>query len=167
MSLEGKTAEEIEKLALFANAILTKDTRKDALKLAKRVDPNFKAPELEIDERLEEATAKQDEKLKDLQKELLAERIERNRDEKARQLKEQGYDIVAVEKVMTDNGISNYESAVKFMKGEAALAPAAPRQETGTSLPANFKEIAKNPTKWARDQAHEIINAAARGEKVA
>jgi DNA-binding protein H-NS len=156
MSLEGKTPEEIEKLANFANTILTK-ARKETLHLAKKVDPTFTSPELEIDEKIEAATSKLTEKNLDLEKQILAERMERARAEKTRELKAAGYDIEAVEKVMTDNGISSYDAAVKLMKAEAVLAPSTPTSRE-SRMPTNFKDIQKNPTAWARDEAHKAVD---------
>jgi flagellar biosynthesis/type III secretory pathway protein FliH len=156
MSLEGKTPEEIEKLANFANTILTK-ARKETLHLAKKVDPTFTSPELEIDEKIEAATAKLNEQNAELTKQILAEKIERSRESKKAELKAAGYDIEAVEKVMTDNGISNYEGAVKLMKAEAVLAPSSPPSRE-SRMPTNFKDIQKNPTAWARDEAHKAVD---------
>jgi hypothetical protein len=158
MSLEGKSAEEIEKLASWADGVLNSPHRKEALQLTKKINPAFRSPELEIDERIEAATSKLHEKNVELEKQILGERIERSRQEKARDLKAQGFDIEAVEKVMTDNGISNYESAVKLMKAEAVLAPAAPPPRSNAQMPTNFRDIQKNPTAWAREEASKAVD---------
>lgn len=158
MSLEGKSEEQIKGLAAFADRMLAGPKRMETLRLAKEADPNFKHVELDIADQVSAARSDADKRADSLEKELQSERIERARAEKARELKEKGFDIVAVEKVMTDNGISNYETAMKYMKGEAALAPATPLSRTPMALPDDMKEIAKNPAKWANNKAHEVVN---------
>lgn len=171
MGLEGKSAEEIERLATWAQGVLTNpETRTDALKLAKRQDPNFRNPELDLAEKIAESHAASDAKIEKLEGSLRQEQLERKRSEKKAELLAKGYDIEIVEKCMMDNHIGSYESAMKLLDAESRLAPvtAPVIQSTATSMPTDMKEIAKNPGKWARDKAAEVLNEfAQRGGRAA
>ena len=160
MSLEGKSTEEIERLAKWADGVLSSEHRKEALLLTKKINPAFKSPELEIDERIEKATATIRDENKALRDQMQSDIITREREAKKAELAAKGYDIVAVEKVMQDNGVSNYEAAVKLMKAEAILAPAAPSPHRGAFGEAgvDFKDVAKNPKEWANKKAHDVVD---------
>jgi hypothetical protein len=158
MSLEGKSAEVIQGLAAFSDKLLSGPARMDALRLAKKVDPNFKHAELEIADQIAASETVSEKRIDALEKQLVSEKMDRARADKERELKAQGFDIVAVEKCMTDNHISDYDAAVRYMKGERAMAPAAPYSRTTTQMPVDFKEIAKNPDKWGKEMANKVVN---------
>lgn len=169
MALEGLNEEQVTRLATFAQSVLSNpDTKLEALRLAKKINPKFSNPELDTDTRIQAVREESAAALKKIQEERDADRIANAREAKTRELKEKGYDIVAVEKVMSDNGIGNYETAIKFMRGEAALAPAVPTSVTGgdATMPTGFKDIIKNPARWAREKAAEILNDARQGKPV-
>src|SRR5271166_5152054 len=114
MALEGLNDEQVQRLATFAQSVLSNpETKLDALRLAKKINPKFSNPELDTETRVQAAREESAAEIKKLREENEADRITRARDQKTQDLKAQGYDIVAVEKVMTDNGIGNYETAIK------------------------------------------------------
>jgi hypothetical protein len=159
MSVENLSQEAITALANFADTILKSPKRMEVLGIAKEVIPNYRHAELDINDRFVAQETSSNKKIDELTGELRAERLDRARTEKKRELQALGYDIVAVEKVMTDNGISNYEAAMKVMKAESMLAAPTPGHHKGaTHMPSDMKEISKNPTQWARDKAAEILN---------
>jgi hypothetical protein len=161
MGLEGKSTEEIERMAAWADRVLNnKDTRADALRLTQKIDPNYRNPEIELDDRIKAATAESDKKLEKMQGELHEERLRRNRTEKKQELTARGYDIDVLEKVMVDNQVSSYEGAIKIFDAERRLAPATPPVIGSGSMemPDVAQDIMKNPTKWAQNKAAEVLN---------
>jgi hypothetical protein len=153
------TDEQRERLMSFANGILTDPkTRKDALKLAKIQNPQFTSPELEMDDRIEQVRTEEAAKRKELEDKWDNAAIEQRRAQKAEELKERGYTLEAVEKVMTEEKIGSYDTAIKYMDAQSKLAPSTPASVTRMSMPENVKDIMKNPTQWAREQAHTVMN---------
>jgi hypothetical protein len=166
MGLEDKSPEEIERLANWANSVLNnKDTRLDALRLTKKANPNAHIPELDRDAAIQAVRDEEAKKREALEARLDKQEIEAARRDKAAQLAAKGFDIVAVEKVMTDNGIGNYDTAMKFMRAEAQVAGATQSvlDSGNAKMPENFKDIMKNPAAWAREQATTILNEARAG----
>jgi hypothetical protein len=156
--------EQKERLMSFSTAILNnKDTRKDALLLAKKANPAFSSPELELEAQIEKVRKEEAEKRQVLSDQIQEREILRQRADKAKELKEQGFDIVAVEKVMTEQKIGSYETAIKFMKQEQQLAPATPASVTRMKMPDNVKDIMKNPNQWGRDTAHAVVDEILKG----
>jgi hypothetical protein len=155
------TDEEREKLAAFANHLLSDPkTRKQALKLAKERDPNFTHVELEIDDRMEAVRTENAQTIEKLQNDIQERDLASQRRAIEEKLSKDGFEIADVEKVMTENRIGSYDTAVKFMQQERRLAAPSPASTTRMTLPTDVKDIMKNPTQWARDQAHKIIDEA-------
>lgn len=166
MSIEGMKPEDITRLATWADSMLSNaETRKSALEMTRKVNPQFRHPELELDSRIADSHKLLKEEAVALRKELEIERIERSREAKKSELSVKGFDIEAVEKVMTDNGIGSYETAMKFMRQEAQLAPATSANVSSgnAQMPDGFKDILKNPTRWARDMAADLLTKAKQG----
>lgn len=158
-SLEGMSPEKISELARWAHRVSTDpQTREDAIRMTQKINPNFRSPELDTKDMVTKATddlRKDNEKLRE---EMRLDAARRDRADLTRDLKAKGFDIVAVEKVMEDNHIADYSVACKFMRQEALLAPATPSSVSSSNadMPEDFKGIAKNPGKWARDMAAKV-----------
>lgn len=167
MSLEGKSAEEIERLAGWAQKILTSpETRTEALRMTRKADPTFRNAEIELDDKIAAATKASDDKVEKLEDQLRRERLERQHSEKKTELAGKGYDIDVLDKIMVDNKVGSYDGAMKIFDAEKVLAPGTtPEYGGATRMPTDMKEISKNPNQWARDKAAEVLKefATARG----
>lgn len=139
--------------ALFNHPELSKDAKR----LLKKADPKVSFPELDLEDALaaeREARRADNEKRDNEQRER---DIKHARERKHDDLKARGYDPIAVEKVMTDNKIMDYEAAVRFIDATTRMAAPTPASLTPSSLPDN-KDLWKNPAQNARKVAHEAMN---------
>jgi hypothetical protein len=161
LGLEGLTEDQRNNLARWSNSLLrNKETREGFLNLTKKANPAFTHPELVVKETINASVEELRKDNKTLAEQLQKQVIETARDKKAAELKAKGFDIEAVEKVMGDNNIASYETAMKFMSQESRLAAATPASlsSTNANMPTDMKDIAKNPAKWAREQAVKVMN---------
>ena len=130
MSLEDSNAETVAQLAqLSAQLASDPSTRKEFLRLTKKVRPDVPFAELDIDDRIEAATRASDEKYAKLEKRLEDERITGSVEKARSTLRTRGLgdeEIAEVEKTMMDHGIADHEKAAdfhRFMREQAAPTP--------------------------------------------
>jgi hypothetical protein len=159
--LENLSEEERNRLALFANRLLSDPVAsKDVRRIAKKLDPKFQAPDIDLDDRIEAVRAEEAGKREKLEEKLIADQLERKRDREHQLCRDAGEDPEYIEKIMTEQRIGSYETARKIAKLEKQTAtPTAPRDRANV-LPSgeDAKALWKNPRKWAQDQAHAFIN---------
>ena len=119
-SLENLSPDDITRLAAVSYQLLDNpDTRKEMLRLQKKVNPTQVFPELEIDERFENLQRTSDEKVLKLQEEIQKRDLENLRNSKHKMLLDKGLassheEIEQIEKFAIDNGVGDYEKAAKF-----------------------------------------------------
>ncbi len=156
-SLENMTEEQRQALA-FRKLMNHPDVGLDAKRLYKKAVPDARFPELEMDERVTAATKPLTEKIAALEQAQLEERVRQNREVNHRKVTEAGFSVEQVEKTMTDEKIVSYDTAIKYLQGQSALAPPTPQNLTPIRMPDNLKDIQKNPNAWARNEAYQAIN---------
>ena len=153
MSLENYSPEAITELAALSKR-LSEDpaTRKEFLRLTKKVHPDLPVPEIEMAAAAEERVAQLEAKLK--QREVREELLKRRN-----ALKEKGYaqsddDILEIEKLMTEKGIANHETAADYWQKSRETAVPTPN---GFPQPVmsrfDIKGYMKNPVGAARENA--------------
>jgi hypothetical protein len=130
----------------------------EAKRLYKKITPDANFPELKQQEMLEAATKPLQDKLEKMEREDLERRVAANRERNHKLCSDAGFKPDDVEKVMADEHIADYGTAVRYLKGQNALAPATPASITPMRMPDNMGDIRKNPTAWARDQAHKAMD---------
>ena len=159
--LENLSEEEIRRLAAFSNRLLADPSAsKEVRRIAKKLDPKFQAPDIDLDDRIEAVRAEEGKKRQELEEKLIADQLERKREREHQLCREAGEDPEYIEKIMTEQRIGSYETARKIAKLEKQTAtPTAPRDRANI-LPGgeDAKALWKNPRKWAQDQAHAFIN---------
>ncbi len=122
MSLENYSPEAIEELAALSKR-LSEDpkTRKSFLRLAKEVNPDLPVPELEMEEVVNQRVSASEQRVADLEKQLRAREVRDELNRRRSKLKESGYaqsddDILEIEKLMTEKGIANHETAADYWR---------------------------------------------------
>lgn len=130
----------------------------EAKKLYKKVQPDANFPELRQQELVEASTKPLQEKIERMEREDLERRVAQRRTENHAACTQAGYKPEDVEKVMTDEHIADYGTAIRYLKGQQALAPTTPASVTPMRMPDNMGDIRKNPTAWARDQAFKAMD---------
>ena len=170
MSLEGKTAEEIAALAEFAqNLSANPKTRLGLLHLSKIANPNAVIPEIDIPARVQVQLDEANKKMQEQTDKLASFEAERSILAKRQALLEtnklgvESSDIPAIEKLMVDKHIPDYETAAEFyaMQQRAATpTPSNPKQTVRDStMPVmDTKPFKGNINDWARHMATKAID---------
>ncbi len=130
----------------------------EAKRIWKRIEPKARFPDIEVKDAVAKATTEMQEKIDKLEAERLEERVRSNREANHKMIRDAGLNVEQVEKVMTEEKIANYNTAIKYLQGQNALAPPTPEAITPIRMPDELKDIQKNPTAWARTKAYEAIN---------
>jgi len=163
MSLENYSTEAIEELAALSKR-LSEDptTRKEFLRLTKKVHPDLPVPEIEIEEQVNRRIAAADQKVNDLEQKLRQRDVREELNKRRNALKEKGYvqsddEILEVEKLMTEKGIANHETAADYwrhMKQAAVPTPGYPQPVMSRLDVSGFM---KNPVGAARETAASAL----------
>lgn len=164
MSLEDLTPEARDELALLARQLAENPaTRKDMLRLTKKIKPDMPIPELEIEDSTNTAVQKANDRVAQLearlqQKEAMEELNKRRSKLKEKGLVESDEQIEEVEKVMLEKGITNHDTAAEYwewMKQTAAPTPTGYNPSAVKQFDLN--KYYKNPVGAARDEAAKAL----------
>jgi hypothetical protein len=165
-SLEDLTPEQQEQaLRLFSFVKSNPDIEKNIRREAKRKNPNMSAPDIELEDALAKQREEFEAKLKERDAQALTQLQQQRRAEAHTRIREAGLDPEQVEKIMVDESIGNYDTAIKYARAQKQLAPSTPESITPMSLP-NSKDLWANKNKFARDSAFEAINELKAGRRL-
>ena len=118
-SLEDLSTEQRDELALLARKLAENPkTRKQMLRLTKEVNPDMPIPELEIEDKTEEAMRKANERVEQMEAKLRERDAMDELNKRRAKLKEKGLvdsdeQVEQVEKVMLEKGIADHEAAAE------------------------------------------------------
>ena len=164
MSLEDISLEQRDELALLMKELAENPaTRKEALRLTKKVRPNLPIPELELEDYTEKkVTAAEDRvaqleaKLKD--KESLEE-LQKRRDKLIKKgLAQSDEDIEQIEKIMLEKKISDHETAAEYFDWMKQAAQPTPTGYNPSPLKGfDLNSYWKNPVQGARNEAAKAL----------
>lgn len=157
MSLEELTPQQRAHLALGQSLMGNPETADDARRLLRKADPKFKAPDLELQDKLDKERQDRLDGEKKLREDIETDRRNVWYAETQRKVAAAGLDIKAVEKIMTDRQIANYDTAIEFLQSQQQIASPTHDSVTPMAMPDN-KDLWKDPKKTARDIAHGMIN---------
>jgi hypothetical protein len=160
MSLEDLSLEQRDELALLAKEMSDNPaTRKEMLRLTKKLRPNMNIPELEVEDFTEKRTAKAEERVEQLEAKLrerdALEELNKRRDRLIKKgLIQNESEIDEVEKIMLEKKISDHETAAEYFQWMKQAAEPTPSGYNPSPLKGfNLKEYWKNPTMGARNEA--------------
>lgn len=159
MSLENYSPEAIEELAALSKRLSENPkTRKSFLRLAKEVNPDIPMPELEMEEMVNERTTAAEKRVTDLENQLRAQQVRDELNRRRSKLKETGVaqtddDILEIEKLMTEKGIANHETAADYWRHMKQSAVPTPGYPTPVMSRLDVKGYMKNPVAAARENA--------------
>ena len=172
MSLEDMSFEQRDQMALLMRELSgNPETRKEILRLTKKVKPDLVIPELEIEQSTNSAVSAANKRVEDLEakmreKEAIADLEARRMKLIKKGLIQDESEIEQVEKIMLDKGITNHESDAEYwqwMKQSAVPTP------TGYNPSAVAKfdlgKYYENPVMAARDEASKALNELRRSPK--
>lgn len=162
MSEEILTPEEIAELRAIKAAINKPETKKEALRLLKKAEPNANIPLLDIEDRIASVEEKNNAEFEALKAENDKLRKEMAVEKKRAKLKDKGLtdeDIAGVEKFIIDGRTHNHEDAEVLYQASRQIADGSPN--TLNRFKDNFskdrlKDL-ENPD-WGLNEAHLAID---------
>ena len=165
MSLENLDPSARDELAALAQQLAENpETRKEFLRMTKKVKPDLPIPELELEQTVNRAVSQADQRVQQLEAKL-RERDAMETLEKRRQaLMEKGLieskdDIKAVEKLMLERGITNHETAAEYHKWmKQAAVPTSSGYNPSAVKNFDLNRYWKNPATAAREEAVKALN---------
>jgi hypothetical protein len=165
MSLEDMSFEQRDQMALLMRELSDNpETRKEILRLTRKVKPGLVIPELDIEDHTSSAVSKVYQELEQMKSQRREDDAVADLNKRRMSLIKKGLirdesEIEQVEKIMLDKGITNHESAAEYwdwMKQSAVPTP------TGYNPSAVAKfdlgKYYKNPVMAARDEASKALN---------
>lgn len=165
MSLEDMSFEQRDELALLMRQLAENPaTRKDVLRLTKKLKPELPIPELDIEEHTQTAVSSANKRVEELEAKLRERDALNDLEQRRNKLMKKGLiqnesDIEEVEKVMLEKGITNHEAAAEYwqwMKQSAAPTPSGYNPSAINKFDLN--KYWKNPVAGARDEAAKALN---------
>jgi hypothetical protein len=137
MSLEDMSLEQRDELALLMkNLAEDPATRKEVLRLTKKVRPNLPIPELELEDYTERKVNAAEERVMQLEAKLrekdAVDELEKRRAKlKSKGLAQTDEDIQEIEKLMLEQGMTNHETAAQYWELDEASSYTCWQQQHG------------------------------------
>jgi hypothetical protein len=154
----SEDTEEARQAAAFRKLINHPEIGMDIKRKYKQITPDARFPDLEIEDRLAENNKTWQARLDAQEAELREDRIERQRAKNHKFVRDEGFEPDAIEKVMTEEKIASYETAVKFVRAQNAATSPTPGSYTPIRMPEATSDLRKHPIKWAQDTAHKALD---------
>lgn len=165
MSLEDLSPEAQAELASLARRLADNpDTRKDFLRLTKKVNPDLPIPELEIEEKTSSALDQMRKENDAIRAKLQAKEAQETLDKRRQSLVKKGLvdsedDIEAVEKLMLEKKIADHETAAQYHQWMKQAAVPTPSGYNPNPVKAfDLNKYWKNPGVAAREEAVKALN---------
>lgn len=162
-SLENVSPDARDELAALAQQLAEHpETRKEFLRMTKKVKPDLPIPELEIEEYTTKAVSASQKKVEELEAKLrereAKEELEKRRQNLIKKGLAQEEDIEAVEKIMLERGIQNHETAAEYHAWMKRAAEPTPSQYNPNTLKKfDLSKYWKNPAGAAREEAAKAL----------
>ena len=164
MSLENLSQDARDELAALAQQLAeSPETRKDFLRLTKKMKPEIPIPELDLEDTVSRATQNSEQRIQQLeaklkQKEAMEELERRRRTIRDKGLAKDEEDIKSIEKIMLDRGITSHETAAEYhnwMKQAAEPTPSG--YNPGVMNKWDLNAYRQNPVAAARNEAAKAL----------
>jgi hypothetical protein len=138
-------------------------TRKEVLRLTKKIKPDLVIPELDIEETTTNAVGETRRELEAMRAELAQKRAEEDLERRRNSLIRKGYaasdeDVEEIEKVMLEKKIADHDTAAEYwqwMKQSAAPTPTGYNPSAINKF--DLSKYYKNPVGAARDEAAKAL----------
>lgn len=164
MSLEDISLEQRDELALLAKQLAENpSTRKDFLRMTKKVKPDLPIPELEMQDYTEKKMSDMENRLM-VSENKLREKDAREELNRRRQslitkgLARDDADVEEIEKIMLQKNISNHETAAEYFDWMKQAAEPTPSGYNPSAISKfDLSKYWKNPQMGARDEAAQAL----------
>jgi hypothetical protein len=165
MSLENLSLEARDELAALAQTLAENpETRKDFLRMTKRVKPDLPIPELDIEDYTHKAVSRSEDRVQALEaklreKEALEELQNRRQSLMKKGLISNESEVDDVEKIMLERGITNHETAAEYHQWmKQAAVPTSTGYNPSAVKQFDLNKYWKNPAAAARNEAMNALN---------
>jgi len=165
MSLENLSLEARDELAALAQTLAENpETRKDFLRMTKRVKPDLPIPELDIEDYTHRAVSRSEDRVQALEaklreKEALEELQNRRQSLMKKGLISNESEVSDVEKIMLERGITNHETAAEYHQWmKQAAVPTSTGYNPSAVKQFDLNKYWKNPAAAARNEAMNALN---------
>jgi hypothetical protein len=165
MSLENLSLEARDELAALAQTLAENpDTRKDFLRMTKRVKPDLPIPELDIEDYTHKAVSRSEDRVQALEAKLRERDAVEELQSRRQSLMKKGLianesEINDVEKIMLERGITNHETAAEYHQWmKQAAVPTSTGYNPSAVKQFDLNKYWKNPAAAARNEAMNALN---------
>ena len=165
MSLENISLEARDELAALAQQLAENPaTRKDFLRMTKKVKPDLPIPELEIEDYTQKAVNKSEERVQALEAKLRERDAVEELNKRRQSLMKKGLisnedEVSDVEKIMLEQGITNHETAAQYHNWmKQAAVPTSSGYNPSPVKQFDLNKYWKNPVGAARDEAARALS---------
>ena len=165
MSLENISLEARDELAALAQQLAENPaTRKDFLRMTKKVKPDLPIPELEIEDYTQKAVNKSEERVQALEAKLRERDAIEELNKRRQSLMKKGLisnedEVSDVEKIMLEQGITNHETAAQYHQWmKQAAVPTSSGYNPSAVKQFDLSKYWKNPSSAARNEAMNALN---------
>jgi len=165
MSLENLSLEARDELAQLAQTLAENpDTRKDFLRMTKKVKPDLPIPELDIEDYTHRAVSKSEDRVQALEAKLRERDAVEELQKRRQSLMKKGLisnesEVDDVEKIMLERGITNHETAAEYHQWmKQAAVPTSTGYNPSAVKQFDLNKYWKNPAAAARNEAMNALN---------
>lgn len=165
MSLENLSLEARDELAALAQTLAENpETRKEFLRMTKRVKPDLPIPELDIEDYTDRAVNQSEKRVQALEAKLRERDAVEELQKRRNSLMKKGLisnesEIDDVEKIMLERGINNHETAAEYHAWmKQAAVPTSSGYNPSAVKQFNLGAYWKNPSAAARNEAMNALN---------
>lgn len=164
MSLENVSLEARDELAALAQQLADNPaTRKDFLRMTKKVKPDLPIPELDMEDYTHNAVTKSEQRVQALEAKLREKEAIEELQKRRESLMKKGLianedEVKDVEKIMLERGITNHETAAEFHQWmKQAAVPTSSGYNPSAVKQFDLNKYWKNPVNAARDEAANAL----------
>jgi len=165
MSLENLSLEQRDELALLAQELsMNPATRKEMLRMTKKVRPDLAVPELEIEDYTSKAVEQANARVEQLERTIADKEAREDLSKRREALFKKGIaqtqeDIDAIEKIMLEKKIADHETAAEYYEYQQMMAAPTPSGYNPSAMSKfNLKPFMQNPVTGARDEAAKALS---------
>jgi hypothetical protein len=165
MSLENLSLEARDELAALAQTLAENpETRKDFLRMTKKVKPDLPIPELDIEDYTHRAVSRSEDRVQALEAKLREKEAVEELQKRRQSLMKKGLisnesEVGDVEKIMLERGITNHETAAEYHQWmKQAAVPTSTGYNPSAVKQFDLNKYWKNPVAAARNEAMNALN---------
>ena len=159
MSLEDLSLEQRDELALLAKQLSDNpNTRKEFLRMTKKVRPELSVPELDIEEYTNSKVNDAEKRVMALESKLRERDAVEELNKRRARLGRSEEEVAEIEKVMLEKGMTNHETAAEYFDWMKQAATPTPMGYSSSPMNKfNLEKYWKNPQMGARDEAQKAL----------